>query len=58
MEASEGKLFTDKMADDAFTIYEAEQPVSSDEQMIAESMSPDSGQIEGIEGYEGPKFYF
>ncbi|MCL6615841.1 MAG: hypothetical protein K6T39_01730 [Anoxybacillus ayderensis] len=58
MEASEGKLFTDKMADDAFTIYEAEQPVSSDEQMIAESMPPDSRQIEGIEGYEGPKVLF
>lgn len=58
MEASDGTLFTDKMADDALTIYEAEQPVSSDEQIIAESMPPDSGQIEGMEGYEGPKVLF
>ncbi|ACJ32680.1 immunoglobulin-like domain-containing protein [Anoxybacillus flavithermus] len=58
MEASDGILFTDKMADDALTIYEAEQSVSSDEQMIAESMPPDRGQIEGIEGYEGPKVLF
>ncbi|AXM88589.1 hypothetical protein B379_04980 [Anoxybacillus ayderensis G10] len=58
MEASDGMLFTDKMADDALTIYEAEQPVSSDEQIIAESMPPDSGQIEGMEGYEGPKVLF
>ncbi|WP_183242825.1 immunoglobulin-like domain-containing protein [Anoxybacillus mongoliensis] len=58
MEASDGTLFTDKMADDATTIYGAEQPVSSDEQIIAESMPPDSGQIEGMEGYEGPKVLF
>ncbi|WP_039938340.1 immunoglobulin-like domain-containing protein [Anoxybacillus gonensis] len=58
MEASDGTLFTDKMADDALTIYEAEQPVSSDEQIIAQSMPPDSGQIEGMEGYEGPKVLF
>lgn len=58
MEASDGMLFTDKMVDDALTIYEAEQSVSSDEQMIAESMPPDRGQIEGIEGYEGPKVLF
>ncbi|KIQ94689.1 hypothetical protein LH47_01246 [Anoxybacillus thermarum] len=58
MEASEGKLFIDKMADDALTIYEAEQPVSSDEQMIAELMPPDRGQVEGSEGYEGSKVLF
>ncbi|GAC91533.1 hypothetical protein KN10_1969 [Anoxybacillus flavithermus NBRC 109594] len=60
MEASDGMLFTDKMADDALTIYEAEQSMSSDEQIIADSISmpPDRGQIEGIEGYEGPKVLF
>ncbi|MCL9970472.1 hypothetical protein MX569_07635 [Anoxybacillus kestanbolensis] len=58
MEASDGMLFTDKMVDDALTIYEAEQSVSSDEQMIAESIPPDRGQIGGIEGYEGPKVLF
>ncbi|WP_339172572.1 hypothetical protein [Anoxybacillus sp. FSL W8-1294] len=55
MEADVGTLFVDKMTDDALAIYEAERPVSSDEQMIAESMPLDSGQIEAIQGYAGPK---
>ncbi|WP_461202768.1 immunoglobulin-like domain-containing protein [Anoxybacillus sp. TBDG-1] len=58
MEASDGTLFTDKIADDTPTIYEAERPVSSDEQMIAESTTPDSGQIEAIQEYTGPKVLF
>ncbi|MGG6432781.1 immunoglobulin-like domain-containing protein [Anoxybacillus sp. D401a] len=58
MEADVGTLFVDKMTDDALAIYEAERPVSSDEQMIAESMPPDSGQIEAVQGYEGPKVLF
>ena len=58
MEADVGTLFVDKMTDDALAIYEAERPVSSDEQMIAESMPPDSGQIEAIQGYAGPKVLF
>ncbi|WP_183249020.1 immunoglobulin-like domain-containing protein [Anoxybacillus tengchongensis] len=58
MEASDGTLFTDKMVDDATTIHGAEQSVSSDEQIIADSMPPDSGQVEGMEGYVGPKVLF
>ncbi|MGJ7035473.1 hypothetical protein HNQ84_001524 [Anoxybacillus eryuanensis] len=58
MEASDGTLFTDKMVDDATTIHGAEQSVSSDEQIIADSMPPDSGQVKGMEGYAGPKVLF
>lgn len=58
MESDGGTLFADPVADDALTIHEAEQPVASDEQMIAESTPPSSGQVEGMEGYAGPKVLF